>query len=86
MSKPFSDLQSKIPTPVASWGVSIPPTIKKKQLIWNEITIPYFLYKNGGDLTKSREFLWNNRIGSAFTDLEPGTPVEVIQKQSSSGT
>lgn len=74
----FAAIQSRIPTPTAIYGTSIPQVIKKRA-IYDGRLIPAFLLAHGGEPTAVREFLIINQIGSAF-DLEEGIEVVIPVK------
>lgn len=78
MSQVFIDLQSRIPSPPSILGSSRKGDNVTRATYKGE-PLPLFIYKNGGDFTKVREFLQENRIGSPF-DLKEGIILEVRQK------
>ena len=73
-------LQSRIPTPVSTYGYAV-PQIPTKQIVYDGQPLPRFLLLHKGDPAAYREFLLLNRIGNPFSERElyPGMVVQVPQ-------
>lgn len=72
---------SLIDTPVGQHGISVPQP-EESVTVYDGTTLTRFLFKEGGQPFRYREFLRENRIGSAF-ELEAGRRVTVKQYQKS---
>lgn len=74
--------QSKIPGPASTYGSAIQPKKTLKYAIYDGLPITAFLHKHEQPHFRIRQFLKNNEIGSAFTDLEPGQLVKLEGEES----
>jgi hypothetical protein len=75
-----SRYQSKIDSPVSTYGRSILSRSDIVYAIYTGIPITSFLYKNNTNPFEIRKFLSLNRVGSPFTDLVSGQLVKIESK------
>lgn len=69
--------QSKIDSPVSTYGRSVSVQSEGKHVLYTGIPITSFLHKNNADPLEMRSFLKLNRVGNPFTGLIVGQLVRV---------